>query len=92
MGIMTEFAGNYARIKVVGVDYSRERKQIDLLAEFVNNNSHFINIACCSSTPTAYTQERYWNEIFKQRFIDVASSSNTILFFASGNTKENGND
>lgn len=92
MGMLTEFAGNYARIKVVGVDYSRERKQIDLLAEFVNNNSHYINIACCSATPDTYSQERYWSEIFKQRFIDVASSNNAVLFFASGNTDGNGTD
>ena len=79
---MTEFAGEYAIIKVVGVDSSHEKDQFDLLTEFVKNNPKSINIVCASSSPVCYTQNSYRNEIFKQELIDAANLSNVVFFFA----------
>ena len=48
MGIMTEFAGEYARLKVVGVPNSDDKNQFDILEEFINNNPKSVFIVCCS--------------------------------------------
>lgn len=82
MGIMTEFAGEYARLKVVGLPDSGEKDQFDLLTEFVKNNPKSINIVCASSSPVCYTQNSYRNEIFKQELIDAANLSNVVFYFA----------
>ena len=79
---MTEFAGEYAIIKVVGVDSSREKDQFDLLTEFVNNNPKSISIVCASASPVCYTQNSYRNQIFKQGLIDAANLSNVVFYFA----------
>lgn len=82
MGILTAFAGKYARIKVVGVDNSGAKKQFDILAEFVNNNSKSIYIVCASASPVGYNQDSYRKEIFNQGLINAANLSNLVFYFA----------
>ena len=66
MGILTEFAKDYARIKVVGLPNPREKGWYYGLADFVNNNPNSIFIVCCSSEPFVYTQDQYLKEVFNQ--------------------------
>lgn len=81
---MTEFAGEYARLKVVGLPDSGEKNQFDILAEFINNNPKSIYIVCASASEVLYSQDSFRNYLIRNNhiIIDAAYLSNVVFFYA----------
>ena len=81
---MTEFAGEYARLKVVGVPNSDDKNQFDILEEFIKNNPNSAFIVCCSASSANLSQESFRNHLIRNYhiIIDAAYLSNVVFFYA----------
>ncbi len=57
------------------------------LSDYAQSHPNEILIYSSSTTPTAYSQSDFMNNIFEQSIIDLCDLPNVILFIAGGDTK-----
>lgn len=88
LGMLIEFAWEFANLKVVGRD--PDTKQFCwywLIYDFLQSNPNTVNIFCCSGQSATYNWDEYKNYIFSENFVNLCNSENAIFVYASGNTQ-----